>query len=141
MPSALLGPAHPGTRSLLGPAYLSCRVRGRSETGASLGLPRPASRPSTTSRRPSSHKLRSCCAAALPSGEGMCRVPTAEVAVRRCRHSRPSARVPASPPPPPPPPPPAGLEHPASASLSAPSFHCARKPALHGHPETVAPIS
>lgn len=38
MPSALLGPAHPGTRSLLGPAYLSCRVRGRSETGASLGL-------------------------------------------------------------------------------------------------------
>lgn len=59
--------------------------------------------------------------------------PAAELAVRHCRHSRPSARVPASSPPPPPPPP-AGLERPASASLPAPSSHCTRKPARHGHP-------
>lgn len=138
-PSHALGPSRsspPRNKLCLHPAFPSGQVQSPSRTRTPPGLARPASRPSTPSRRPSSHKLRPCCAAALSSGKGMCQVPTAEVAVHRCRHSRPSARVPASPPPPsppPPPPPPAGLERPASASLPAPSFHCTRKPALHGH--------
>lgn len=88
--------------------------------------PAPASCPSAPPRRPSLRKPRSRGAAPLPLGKEMCLIPAAELGVRRCHHSKPSARVQALQPPPP-----AGLE---LASLRFPP-----RPLLPPHSEARPP--
>ena len=88
----------------------SPRTRGPSPTGPGPGPdanparpPAPASCPSAPPHRPSAPNPRPRDAARLLLGKGLCRIPAAELGVRRCSHSRSSNRVPALPPP-------AGLE-------------------------------
>lgn len=89
--------------------------------------PRSRLLPLSSTPPPFTHKPRLRGAARLQSGKGICLIPAAELGVRRCRHSRPSAQVPALPPPPP-------------AGLKLPRLRFPPRPHLPPHSEARPPL-
>ena len=120
-------PAQPTPEQALSTASRPLPARPRARARREPRSPAvPASCPWAPPRRPSPHKPRPRGATPLASGKGVCLIPAAELGVRRCRHSRPSARVPALQPPPP-------------AGLELPSLRFPPRPLLPPHSEARPP--